>query len=106
MAPQGAEWWYGQGRSRARIYAGKVTENIVQHLGREIIADNTLDIKKATGFNASHLVHDEWVGIVPNSVADDVLSEVLRVTRTPPKWWPELVVWSKGGIADTYGEAK
>jgi hypothetical protein len=100
------EWWYGQGRSRARIYAGKVTENIVQHLGREILSDSVLEIKKATGYGPVNLVHDEWVGIIPDVEADHVLSEVLRITRTPPKWWPELVVWSKGGLADTYGEAK
>jgi hypothetical protein len=100
------EWIYGDGRSKARIYAGKIDENIVQHLAREAIADNCLEIKKTTGFESALLVHDEWVGVVPESVADDVLEEVQRIMRTPPKWWPELVVWSEGSIGDTYAEAK
>lgn len=100
------EWVYGDGRNKARIYAGKIDENIVQHLAREAIADNCLEIKKTTGFESALLVHDEWVGVVPESVADDVLDEVQRIMRTPPKWWPELVVWSEGSIGDTYAEAK
>jgi hypothetical protein len=100
------EWVYGEGRSKARIYAGKIDENIVQHLAREKIADDCLEVKKITGFDPALLVHDEWVGVVPESVADDVLEEVQRIMRTPPKWWPELVVWSEGSIGDTYAEAK
>jgi hypothetical protein len=100
------EWVYGDGRHKARIYAGKIDENIVQHLAREKLADDCLEIKKTTGFDPTLLVHDEWVGVVPDSVADDVLDEVQRIMRTPPKWWPELVVWSEGSIGDTYAEAK
>lgn len=100
------EWVYGSGRNKARIYAGKVDENIVQHLAREVMADNCLEIEKETDFSPALLVHDEWVGIVPESVADDVLDEVQRIMRTPPKWWPELVVWSEGSVGDTYAEAK
>lgn len=100
------EWVYGEGRNRTRIYAGKVTENIVQHLAREIIADNALDVKRSTGYYPTLMVHDELVYIVPEQEAEDVLAEVHKAMRTAPKWWPELVTWSAGGIADAYGEAK
>jgi DNA polymerase len=100
------EWWYGQGRNKTRIYAGKVVENMVQHLAREVMADNCLTIKQQTGYSPALLVHDERVGIAPESEADDVLAEVQKVMRTPPKWWPELITWSEGDVADSYGAAK
>ena len=100
------EWVYGDGRHKARIYAGKITENIVQHLARCVIADNTLAIHRATGYRPALLVHDEWVGVIPEAEAESVLAEVQRIMRTPPVWWPELVTWSEGDIAETYGAAK
>lgn len=100
------EFWYGEGRHKARIYAGKITENIVQALARDVIAGNCLEIKKQTGYAPSLLVHDEWVGVVPEAEAEAVLAEVQRIMRTPPSWWPELVTWSEGGIEETYGAAK
>jgi DNA polymerase len=100
------EWWYGEGRHKARIYAGKITENVVQALARDVIAGNTLEIHRVTGYRPALLVHDEWVGVVPESEAEAVLAEVQHIMRTPPPWWPELVTWSEGDIADTYGAAK
>lgn len=100
------EWVYGYGRHKARIYAGKVTENIVQHLAREVVMDNALKIQKDLGFNTAHRVHDELIYVVGEGIADVVLDAVQDVMRTPPTWWPELVVWSEGSIGDTYGETK
>ena len=101
-----SEWVYGTGRNKARIYAGKVTENIVQHLARCVMADNMLKIEKVTGYPIALCVHDEAVQVVPESEAEEVLSAMQSVMRTPPTWWPELVTWSEGDIADNYGSAK
>lgn len=100
------EWWYGLGRHRARIYAGKVTENMVQALARDTIADNAVEFFRATGFRPSLMVHDELVYVVPESEAADALATLQGIMRTPPKWWPELITESEGDIADTYGDAK
>lgn len=100
------EWVYGEGRNKARIYAGKVTENIVQHLARCIIADNALQVRKEIGLTPALMVHDELVYVVREDKAESVLGCVQRIMRTPPAWWPELVTWSEGDVADTYGEAK
>ena len=101
-----SEWFYGEGRNRARIYAGKIDENIVQALARDVIADCAVEVFRRTKLRPSHMVHDELVYIVPESEAQTVLDEVQSVMRTPPAWWPELVTWSEGDIADTYGQAK
>lgn len=101
-----SEFVYGQGRHKARIYAGKVDENIVQHLARNVIADNALDVWKQTDYRPALTVHDELVYVAPDNEADDLLYEVQKVMRTPPSWWPELATWSEGETADTYGDAK
>ena len=100
------EFVYGHGRNKARIYAGKIDENIVQHLARCVIADNALAVQKLTKLNPALMVHDELVYIVPEDEAEIMLGIVQQVMRTPPEWWPELVTWSEGDIADTYGDAK
>ena len=100
------EFWYGTGRHKARIYAGKIDENIVQHLARCVIADNALEVQKVLGINPALMVHDELVYVVPEVDAKMVLDVVQDIMRTPPCWWPELITWSEGDIAESYGEAK
>jgi hypothetical protein len=101
-----SEYIYGSGRNKARIYAGKIDENIVQHLARCVIAENALNVQKNTGLTPALMVHDELVYVVPEDEAESVLDTVQGIMRTPPEWWPELVTWSEGDIADTYGDAK
>lgn len=103
---QSQEFVYGDGRHKARIYAGKIDENIVQHLARNVIADNMRAVQRVTGYRPALTVHDELVYVAPDSEAEDLLDEVQKIMRTPPTWWPELVTWSEGDIADTYGDAK
>lgn len=100
------EWWYGNGRTSARIYAGKGVENMVQALARDVIADNAIAVRRASGLEPSLMVHDELVYVVPDTDAQAVLDLVQTTMRTSPKWWPELVTWSEGDIAACYGEAK
>jgi DNA polymerase len=98
------EWWYGSGRSRTRIYAGKVTENIVQHLARYILGQAMLRIDKR--IRVRHTVHDEIITLPREHQAQLALDFMQDEMRKSPAWWPELVVHSEGDIADTYGEAK
>lgn len=100
------EWWYGQGRFRARIYGPKVDENLVQSLARDAMADYSLTNFQRTGHRPALLVHDEWVGVVPKNESQKVLATLQSVMRTPLPWWPELVTWSEGDVADRYGQAK
>jgi DNA polymerase III epsilon subunit-like protein len=101
-----SEWWYGVGRHRARIYAGKGVENLVQALARDVIADNALAFRKATGLSPALTVHDELAYVVPQKQADSLLEQLQATMRIAPTWWPELVTWSEGDVADCYGEAK
>jgi DNA polymerase bacteriophage-type len=99
-----SNWVYGQGRNKRRIYSSHLDENLVQHIARTLIAQQALAIAKE--YPVHHMVHDEIVCIVPEHRAKDALAFVLDVMRTPPAWWPEIVLWAEGDIADSYGEAK
>ncbi len=101
-----SEWWYGNGRTKARIYAGKGVENLVQALARDVIADNALSFRKATGLRPALMVHDELVYVVPQADAQAALDTLQGIMRQGVSWWPELVTWSEGDVADCYGEAK
>ena len=100
------EWWYGSGRSRARIYAGKGVENLVQALARDVLAEHAQRMFQRTKYRPSLAVHDELVYVVPTTVAQDVLDELQSVMRSGVSWWPELITWSEGDLGDTYGEVK
>lgn len=103
------EWVYGEGRRKARIYAGKVTENIVQHLAREVICDNLLAVARTPlgkKYPLVHTVHDELIYIVKDEDAQAMLDTVQDVMRSGVSWWKELITWSEGDIAQTYGAAK
>ena len=101
-----SEWWYGQGRARARIYAGKGVENMVQALARDVVAEHAVKFFKATGYRPVLSVHDELVYVVPEESADDLLGILQNIMRHGVSWWPELITWSEGDVADCYGEAK
>lgn len=101
-----SEWVYAEGRHEARIYGPKAVENIVQSLARQTIMDNTIEFYKRTGLRPALRPYDELAYVVDEAPARELLDELDVVMRTPPKWWPELTVWSSSDIGDTYGEAK
>lgn len=100
------EWVYGEGRNRAFLGGPKVDENIVQAGARDVAYDVALDVFKLTGYRPSLEVYDELVYVVPESEAQALLDVVQTRMRTPPEWFPELVTWSEGDIAERYGLAK
>jgi DNA polymerase I-like protein with 3'-5' exonuclease and polymerase domains len=67
---------------------------------------NALEFKQQTGLSTALRVHDELVYVVPEDAAEEKLALMQSIMRTPPTWWPELVVWSEGGRGDTYGSCK
>lgn len=97
-------WTYGEGRNQRRIYSSLLDENIVQHLARNIIAEQAVTI--AAHYPIHHMVHDEIVCVVPDTEAQDCLQFMLETMKISPTWWPEIVLFAEGDIAKTYGAAK
>jgi len=100
------QWVYGEGRFKTGIYGGKIDENIVQALARDVLKDHKFEFFKRTGLRSALDVHDELVYVVPEKEAPPMLDALLGVMRTPPTWWPELAVWAEGSSGLTYGAAK
>ena len=100
------QWYYGEGRHKATLYGGKFDENLVQALARDVVNDNAHAYHAVTGRWPVLCVHDELIYIVKDEDAQQALDDLQTVMRTPPTWWPELIVWSEGDIGQTYGDAK
>lgn len=100
-------WFYGVGKANtARITGPKADENIVQALARDSIFDVAIEFFKLTGLRPALRVHDELVYVVPERDAPELLTLLQSLLRKPPKWWPQLVVWSEGSFGPNYGAAK
>ena len=99
-------WVYADGRHKAYLTGPKVDENIVQALARDSVFECALRFFKATKLRPIMRVHDELVYMFPESEAKSLLHELQLTMRKPPSWWPEIVLWSEGDIAESYGEAK
>lgn len=101
-------WVYGDGRHKTIVRGAKVVENLVQALSRYVLSDVMLAYA-ATPLGAkypiTHIVHDEIVVVVPDEDAEEVLTLINALMRTPPQWFPSLATWSEGKIADRYGLA-
>ena len=100
------QWVYAHGRNKAYLTGPKVDENIVQALARDSVFECALEFYKRTGLRPALRVHDELVYVVEDRLAEELLEELQGIMRTPPNWWPQLVVWSEGDSAQTYGDAK
>lgn len=100
------QWVYAHGRHKAYLYGGKVDENLVQFLAREIIFEMGLEFWKRTGLRMNHKVYDELVYAFPENEAEALLAELLAVMRTSPRWWKDITLWAEGDLADCYGDAK
>lgn len=97
---------YAHGRHTTYIYSGKVDENLCQAGARDVIYDVAFEVFKATGRRPALEVYDELVYSVPEREAEDFLNLLQAEMRKPTPWFPDLVKWSEGDIASTYGAAK
>ncbi len=93
------------GREQAHIYGGLLTENLVQSLARDIVAEQVMRVR-ADGYHLGTTTHDEGVAVVPDHQAEAALESALTHFRTPPAWCTDLPLNAEGGIGKRYGDAK
>ena len=82
-----------------------LTENIVQHLSRQIMAEQTLEAVRC-GLNVVFTCHDEIVTLERESEAEAAYKQLEQIMSTTPAWAPGLPIACEGGTAQNYGEAK
>lgn len=65
-------------------YGGKLTENIVQAVARDLLANSLMNLSRE-GFNINFHIHDEVILEVPEG-SDRTLEEAIRIMCRLPEW--------------------
>ena len=82
-------------------YGGKLTENIVSAICRDLLAIAIVACEKA-GLPVVLHVHDEIVVEVAEERAEDSLRELLTIMSTPPAWASGFPIEVEGFCAERY----
>lgn len=91
---QGTKQW-----GRLSTYGGKLTENIVQAIARDCLAEAMLRLDRA-GYKIGFHVHDEVILDVPKDFGS--LDEVNEIMGEPIEWAPGLPLKADGFETDYY----
>lgn len=76
-------------------YGGKLTENIVQALSRDVLGYAMLQLDKA-GYNIIMHIHDEVVCEHPDGDNESVLEHIVSIMSSPIPWAPGLPLNADG----------
>ena len=98
-------WVYGEaGVKPTKLYAGKITNNIVQGTARVVMTDGMLRVDKK--YPVVGTVHDELLCVVPDDEVEDAKGWVLEQMIAAPKYMPGIPLNSEVGAHRRYGLAK
>lgn len=86
---------------RLRTYGGKLTENVVQAVARDVLSDAILTLD-ADDYRVVGTVHDEALIEAPESQAAETLAAALEIFRRTPPWAPNLPVGAEGWTGKRY----
>ena len=97
-----SQWVYGP--DATKLYAGKITNNVVQGTARIVMTDGML--RTAKKYFVAGTVHDEQIVVVPDSEVDDAKTWVLAQMTMEPRYMPRIPLDADGGAHRRYGLAK
>jgi DNA polymerase III epsilon subunit-like protein len=98
-------WVYGEaGVKPTKLYAGKITNNIVQGTARVVMTDGMLRVDKK--YPVVGTVHDELLCVVPDDEVEYAKDWVLEQMIAAPKYMPGIPLNSEVGAHRRYGLAK
>jgi DNA polymerase len=100
LTQDGDKWTYKVRNETKFIYSAKVTENLCQHLARNIIADQLLAI--SAKYPVVLTVHDEVVYLAPEAEAQEALEFGVAAMSKSPTWWPAIPLAAEGEFGRTY----
>jgi DNA polymerase len=86
-----------------KLYGGKLVENIVQAIARDVLVEGILALEKNRLPVILH-VHDEVVLQVPAETAETVREAAINILRAPPAWASRLPLAAEGAVTDRYGK--
>jgi len=85
--------------SRGNLWYGKLTENLVQAVARDVVFYQTLTLPESLRRAIVLLVHDEINLVVPEAEAETALARTFEALSTPLPWCADLPVSGEGKIA-------
>jgi hypothetical protein len=97
-----SQWVYGP--DATKLYAGKITNNVVQGTARIVMTDGMLRV--ARRYPVVGTVHDEQIVCVPDADVDFAKTWVLEQMTVEPKYMPGIPLAADGGAHRRYGLAK
>ncbi len=95
-------WVYGE--DETKLYAGKITNNIIQALARIVMTDGMLRVNKR--YPVVGTVHDELWALAPEEEAEEVTKWVWEQMVMEPSYMPGIPLNSEVGFNRRYGMAK
>ena len=100
-----SNWVYGEeGGAPTKLYAGKITNNIVQGTARVVMTDGMLRVAKK--YPVVGTVHDELLCVVPDAEVEEATDWVLQQMIAVPSYMPGIPLNSDVGAHRRYGLAK
>lgn len=100
-----SNWVYGEeGVKPTKLYAGKITNNIVQGTARVVMTDGMLRVAKK--YPVVGTVHDELLCVVPDDEVEAATDWVLQQMIAVPTYMPGIPLNSEVGAHRRYGLAK
>lgn len=97
-----SQWVYGP--NATKLYAGKLTNNVVQAVARIVMTDGMLRVAKK--YPVVGTVHDELLAVVPDEEVADAKTWVLAQMTIEPRYMPGIPLAADGGAHRRYGLAK
>lgn len=82
-------------------YGGKLTENVVQAIARDLLGAAMLQLDKA-GFKLTMHIHDEVIAEVDKDKASDAYNEMIRIMSIPPRWADDMPLTADGYLTKFY----
>lgn len=83
------------------LFGGKVAENLIQALDRQIVAEQMLVIRERYPICLQE--HDGVVVMIPEAEADEGIQWIVDVMHTPPVWAKDFPVAAEGKVSERYG---
>jgi DNA polymerase len=84
------------------LYGGKITENIVQAIARDLIGYAMLQLEN-NGYGITMHVHDEAIAEIPaDGHEQEYYNNMVKLMSTPPDWAADLPLNADGYITPFY----
>jgi DNA polymerase len=99
-------WVYNFAGEVRTLWGGKVTENVVQALARNLVMEYMLTIKHTIGISPALQQHDELDYVVHEQYAEKVKAVITKLMQVPPAWAPDLPVKVEINYGPTLGDCK